>query len=62
MHLCFCSSSSTALARTVSRRASLDQADGEMEVMSAICPLGDDYLPIDAGSLKSKQVLERLIM
>ncbi|DBA73902.1 TPA: hypothetical protein ACH3X2_009553 [Trebouxia sp. C0005] len=49
-------SSSTALARTVSRRASLDLADGEMEVMSAICPLGDDYLPIDAGSLKSKQL------
>ncbi len=31
-----------------------------MEVMSAICPLGDDYLPIDAGSLKSKQVFKRL--
>ncbi|KAL0025671.1 hypothetical protein WJX77_003216 [Trebouxia sp. C0004] len=49
-------SSSTALARTVSRRASLDQGDEQMETMSAICPLGDDYLPIDAGSLKSKQL------
>lgn len=27
-----------------------------MEGMSAICPLNDEYLPIDAGSLKIKQV------
>lgn len=25
--------------------------------MSAICPLSDEYLPIDAGSLKNKQVI-----
>ena len=31
-----------------------------MEGMSAICPLNDEYLPIDAGSLKIKQVCLRL--
>ena len=37
-----------------------EQADTELESMSAICPLTDDYLPLDAGSLKNKQVSPNL--
>lgn len=33
-----------------------EQPDAELEAMSAICPLTDDYLPLDAGNLKVKQV------
>lgn len=47
---------SSELAKTISRRSSSEQMDTEMEGMSAICPLDDDYLPLDAGSLKIKQV------
>lgn len=49
-------SCSSELAKTISRHSSLEQADADMEGMSAICPLDDEYLPIDAGSLKIKQV------
>ena len=46
-----------ALARSVSRRSSIsEQPDAELESMSAICPLTDEYLPLDAGNLKNKQV------
>ena len=51
-----CRSSSTALAKTVSRRISLDQQDTELETMSAICPLNDEHLPLDASNIKNMQV------
>ncbi|KAL3137014.1 hypothetical protein ABBQ32_006605 [Trebouxia sp. C0010 RCD-2024] len=50
-------SNSTSLARSVSRHSSIpEQPDTELEVMSAICPLADEYLPLDASNLKIKQL------
>lgn len=52
-----CRSNSSSLARSVSRRQSVsEQPDSELESMSAICPLTDEYLPLDATNLKNKQV------
>ena len=57
-----CRSNSTSLARSVSRRSSIsEQADAELESMSAICPLTDEYLPLDAGNLKNKQVCTAML-
>ena len=57
-----CRSNSTSLARSVSRRSSIsEQPDAELESMSAICPLTDEYLPLDAGNLKNKQVCASML-
>ena len=58
-----CRSNSICLARSVSRHSSIsEQPDAELESMSAICPLTDEYLPLDAGNLKNKQVCSGMLI